>query len=143
MTKPVTSVAIMMLYEEGKLKLDDPVSKCPQPRSRPFVCNSCVQYIFSKLHHKFVFLLHFPPMGRCLLLAYSLCACAFVVYTYKQFCLTGDILHVRNIPQYGISGEPSEHTRQNEISVLCRRQELVSDDRSWNFPYDVLVMIRL
>jgi CubicO group peptidase (beta-lactamase class C family) len=27
MTKPVTSVAAMMLYEEGKLKLDDPVSK--------------------------------------------------------------------------------------------------------------------
>ncbi len=27
MTKPVTSVAIMMLIEEGKLKLDDPVSK--------------------------------------------------------------------------------------------------------------------
>jgi methyl acetate hydrolase len=27
MTKPVTSVAIMMLFDEGKLKLDDPVSK--------------------------------------------------------------------------------------------------------------------
>ena len=27
MTKPVTSVAAMMLYDEGKLKLDDPVSK--------------------------------------------------------------------------------------------------------------------
>jgi methyl acetate hydrolase len=27
MTKPVTSMAIMMLFEEGKLKLDDPVSK--------------------------------------------------------------------------------------------------------------------
>lgn len=27
MTKPMTSVAIMMLFEEGKLKLDDPVSK--------------------------------------------------------------------------------------------------------------------
>jgi methyl acetate hydrolase len=27
MTKPVTSVAIMMLYEQDKLKLDDPVSK--------------------------------------------------------------------------------------------------------------------
>jgi CubicO group peptidase (beta-lactamase class C family) len=27
MTKPVTSVAIMMLWEEGKLDLDDPVSK--------------------------------------------------------------------------------------------------------------------
>jgi CubicO group peptidase (beta-lactamase class C family) len=27
MTKPVTSVAIMMLYEQGKLDLDDPVSK--------------------------------------------------------------------------------------------------------------------
>ncbi len=27
MTKPVTSVAIMMLFEEGKLQLDDPVSK--------------------------------------------------------------------------------------------------------------------
>jgi CubicO group peptidase (beta-lactamase class C family) len=27
MTKPVTSVAIMMLFEEGKLNLDDPVSK--------------------------------------------------------------------------------------------------------------------
>ena len=27
MTKPITSVAVMMLYEEGKLKLDEPVSK--------------------------------------------------------------------------------------------------------------------
>jgi len=27
MTKPVTSVAIMMLFEQGELKLDDPVSK--------------------------------------------------------------------------------------------------------------------
>src|SRR5579864_5595873 len=27
MTKPITSVAIMMLYEEGKFLLDDPVSK--------------------------------------------------------------------------------------------------------------------
>ncbi len=27
MTKPVTSVAIMRLFEEGKLKLDDPASK--------------------------------------------------------------------------------------------------------------------
>ena len=27
MTKPVTSVAVMMLYEEGKLQLDDPVEK--------------------------------------------------------------------------------------------------------------------
>ena len=27
MTKPITSVAAMMLYEEGKIKLDDPVSK--------------------------------------------------------------------------------------------------------------------
>jgi methyl acetate hydrolase len=27
MTKPVTSVAVMMLFEEGKLKLDDPASK--------------------------------------------------------------------------------------------------------------------
>jgi CubicO group peptidase (beta-lactamase class C family) len=26
MTKPITSVAVMMLYEEGKIKLDDPVS---------------------------------------------------------------------------------------------------------------------
>jgi len=27
MTKPITSVAVMMLYEEGKIKLDDPVSE--------------------------------------------------------------------------------------------------------------------
>ncbi len=27
MTKPITSVAIMMLYEEGKLRLTDPVSR--------------------------------------------------------------------------------------------------------------------
>jgi len=27
MSKPITSVALMMLYEEGKIKLDDPVSK--------------------------------------------------------------------------------------------------------------------
>ncbi len=27
MTKPITSVAVMMLVEEGKLTLDDPVSK--------------------------------------------------------------------------------------------------------------------
>jgi len=27
MTKPITSVAAMMLYEQGKLKLDDPISK--------------------------------------------------------------------------------------------------------------------
>jgi len=33
MTKPVTSVAIMMLYEEGKLDLDDPISLC-MPRMK-------------------------------------------------------------------------------------------------------------
>src|SRR5262245_28358030 len=27
MTKPITAVAVMMLYEEGRFKLDDPVSK--------------------------------------------------------------------------------------------------------------------
>ena len=27
MSKPITSVAAMMLYEQGKIKLDDPVSK--------------------------------------------------------------------------------------------------------------------
>eukprot|EP01084_Bolivina_argentea_P314578 544879_1 len=27
MTKPITAVALMMLYEEGKFKLDDPISK--------------------------------------------------------------------------------------------------------------------
>ena len=27
MSKPITSVAAMMLYEEGKIKLDDPISK--------------------------------------------------------------------------------------------------------------------
>ena len=27
MTKPLTSVAIMMLYEEGRFQLDDPISK--------------------------------------------------------------------------------------------------------------------
>ena len=27
MTKPITSVAVMMLYEEGRFQLDDPISK--------------------------------------------------------------------------------------------------------------------
>jgi len=27
MSKPITSLAVMMLYDEGKLRLDDPVSK--------------------------------------------------------------------------------------------------------------------
>ena len=31
MTKPVTSVAVMMLVEQGKIKLDDPVSKYIEP----------------------------------------------------------------------------------------------------------------
>ncbi len=36
MTKPVTSVGIMMLYEQGKLGLDDPVSKyLPAYKDRP------------------------------------------------------------------------------------------------------------
>ena len=34
MTKPVTSVAIMMLFEEGKLFLTDPVTRSSFPRSR-------------------------------------------------------------------------------------------------------------
>ena len=29
MTKPLTSVAIMMLYEEGRFQLDDPISAVP------------------------------------------------------------------------------------------------------------------
>jgi CubicO group peptidase (beta-lactamase class C family) len=38
MTKPVTSVAIMMLIDEGKLKLDDEVAKyLPQWRDRPVI----------------------------------------------------------------------------------------------------------
>ena len=28
MTKPVTSVAAMMLYEEGAFELNDPVARC-------------------------------------------------------------------------------------------------------------------
>jgi CubicO group peptidase (beta-lactamase class C family) len=38
MTKPVTSVAVMMLVEDGKLSLDDPVSKyIPSFKGRPMV----------------------------------------------------------------------------------------------------------
>jgi CubicO group peptidase (beta-lactamase class C family) len=38
MTKPVTSVAIMMLVEQGKLSLDDPVSKfIPSFKNRPMI----------------------------------------------------------------------------------------------------------
>ncbi len=38
MTKPVTSVAIMMLVDAGKVKLDDPVSKyLPQFKGRPVI----------------------------------------------------------------------------------------------------------
>ncbi len=38
MTKPVTSVAIMMLVDAGKLKLDDPVSKyLPEFKDRPVI----------------------------------------------------------------------------------------------------------
>ena len=33
MTKPVTSVAALMLLEEGKLKLDDPITKWTCPSS--------------------------------------------------------------------------------------------------------------
>jgi methyl acetate hydrolase len=40
MTKPVTSVAIMMLKEEGKLSLDDPVSKyLPSFKDREVIAN--------------------------------------------------------------------------------------------------------
>ena len=31
MTKPITSIAIMMLYEEGRFQLDDPVSRSSRP----------------------------------------------------------------------------------------------------------------
>lgn len=38
MTKPITSVATMMMVEEGKLKLDDPVSKfLPEFANRPVI----------------------------------------------------------------------------------------------------------
>src|SRR5262245_36285239 len=38
MTKPVTSVALMMLVEQGKVKLDDPVSKyLPDFEKRPVI----------------------------------------------------------------------------------------------------------
>jgi CubicO group peptidase (beta-lactamase class C family) len=38
MTKPVTSVGVMMLYEQGRLKLDDPVGQyLPAYRSRPVI----------------------------------------------------------------------------------------------------------
>jgi CubicO group peptidase (beta-lactamase class C family) len=40
MTKPVTSVAVMMLAEQGKLSLDDPVSKfIPSFKNRPMVAS--------------------------------------------------------------------------------------------------------
>src|SRR3981081_1075226 len=35
MTKPLTSTAIMMLYEEGRFQLDDPISKFIPPFSNP------------------------------------------------------------------------------------------------------------
>ncbi len=39
MTKPITSVAAMMLYEQGKLKLDDPISKyIPNPVNTMIKC---------------------------------------------------------------------------------------------------------
>jgi methyl acetate hydrolase len=40
MTKPVTSAAIMMLYEEGKLRLDDPVGNyLPAYKARPVMAS--------------------------------------------------------------------------------------------------------
>jgi CubicO group peptidase (beta-lactamase class C family) len=40
MTKPITSVAVMMLYEEGLLNLDDQVSKYIPAFNNPRVCVS-------------------------------------------------------------------------------------------------------
>ena len=37
MTKPITSVAVMMLYEKGKLGLDDPISQY-MPRMKYWKC---------------------------------------------------------------------------------------------------------
>jgi CubicO group peptidase (beta-lactamase class C family) len=37
MTKPVTSVATMILYEEGRLALTDPVSACPGSAFRRYL----------------------------------------------------------------------------------------------------------
>ena len=35
MTKPLTSVALMMLYEEGRFQLDDPISAPILPYFKP------------------------------------------------------------------------------------------------------------
>lgn len=117
MTKPLTSVAVMMLYEEGRFQLDDPIARfLPEfSQMRVAVGGNRVK-------------LDTVPANRLITIRDLLTHTSGLTYSFMEATLVDALYRV-----HGIDFQTSEHPLGDLVERVARQPLLAQPGAEWNY----------